>query len=301
VSLAAILLILTAAIIHVGWNTVGKKRQPNLAFFAIAIICSAFLMAPILIWNRALWAEMPSQVGFLLVVAGFWQALYIGSLGYAYKHGHLSIAYPLARALPVLFVTMVSAFRSEVPLTPALYLGGALIIVGALLLPLPHFRDWDWHHYRNLSCLFALFAAIGTAGYSMTDDYALGIFRNAASDNFTPLNVTPFYMCLESISSGLWLLPALLLNKQNRQDAREIFRSDLKTVAATAPFMAVGYLLILLSMAYVEDVSYVVAFRQASIPLGAIVGIVFLKEPAQGPKIVGVGLMFVGLVLTALG
>lgn len=39
------------------------------------------------------------------------------------------------------------------------------------------------------------------------------------------------------------------------------------------------------------------AFRQLSIPLGAIAGIVLLGEPACRPKLVGVCLMFWGLVL----
>ena len=65
--------------------------------------------------------------------------------------------------------------------------------------------------------------------------------------------------------------------------------------------MILSYLLILISLAYADDVAYVVAFRQLSIPLGALAGVVLLGEPAHRPKIVGVGLLFVGLVLAALG
>lgn len=54
-------------------------------------------------------------------------------------------------------------------------------------------------------------------------------------------------------------------------------------------------------MAFVRDLSYVVTFRQVSIPLGALAGIAVLRDPAHRPKIVGVGLMTGGLLLTALG
>jgi hypothetical protein len=79
-TLTAILLILTASCTHVAWNTLGKKRHPNLAFFTIACSCGTLLLLPALLWNHALWAHMPREVGLLLVLSGFWQAIYIGSL-----------------------------------------------------------------------------------------------------------------------------------------------------------------------------------------------------------------------------
>ncbi len=57
----------------------------------------------------------------------------------------------------------------------------------------------------------------------------------------------------------------------------------------------------LASMNYVTNVNYVSAFRQLSIPIGALMGIVLLKEPGYIPKIVGVGAIFVGLVLVGFG
>jgi uncharacterized membrane protein len=51
----------------------------------------------------------------------------------------------------------------------------------------------------------------------------------------------------------------------------------------------------------VTNVSYVVAFRQLSIPLGAFVGVFVLKEPRYRPKLVGVLVMFAGLVLVGAG
>lgn len=62
-----------------------------------------------------------------------------------------------------------------------------------------------------------------------------------------------------------------------------------------------GYALVLIAMAFAENVSYVVGFRQLSIPLGAIVGILVLKEPSPVPKLAGVAIMFAGLVLIAMG
>ena len=54
-------------------------------------------------------------------------------------------------------------------------------------------------------------------------------------------------------------------------------------------------------MGYVTDVSYVVAFRQLSIPIGLVFGIFFLGEAACTPKITAVALLFAGVVLVGLG
>lgn len=57
----------------------------------------------------------------------------------------------------------------------------------------------------------------------------------------------------------------------------------------------------LIALALAPNVGYTVAYRQLSIPLGALLAIVLLKEPAYRPRLLGVGTVFVGLVLVATG
>ncbi len=54
-------------------------------------------------------------------------------------------------------------------------------------------------------------------------------------------------------------------------------------------------------ISYVANINYVAAFRQLSIPLGAIFGMSLLKEPRHPPKLVGVSIIFLGLVAVAIG
>ena len=63
----------------------------------------------------------------------------------------------------------------------------------------------------------------------------------------------------------------------------------------------ITYAFVLVAMGHVANVSYVVAFRQLSIPLGVLFGIGFLKEPAHAPKLIGAAIMLTGLLLVALG
>jgi uncharacterized membrane protein len=57
----------------------------------------------------------------------------------------------------------------------------------------------------------------------------------------------------------------------------------------------------LVSMNHVENVSYVAAFRQLSIPLGAIFGMTLLGEPRYLPKRIGIAAIFIGLVFAGIG
>ena len=61
------------------------------------------------------------------------------------------------------------------------------------------------------------------------------------------------------------------------------------------------YTLVLISMAWAKNVSYVVGFRQLSIPIGVIMGVVLLGEPLYRPKALGVLIIMVGLVLIGVG
>ena len=52
---------------------------------------------------------------------------------------------------------------------------------------------------------------------------------------------------------------------------------------------------------YVTNASYVATFRQLSIPLGALFGMALLKEPRYNSKIVGVAVIFMGLIMVGFG
>ena len=62
-----------------------------------------------------------------------------------------------------------------------------------------------------------------------------------------------------------------------------------------------AYTLVLIAMTFATHVSYVMAFRQLSIPLGASLGMFILKEPSPWPKRLGVATVFAGVVLVGLG
>jgi drug/metabolite transporter (DMT)-like permease len=80
----------------------------------------------------------------------------------------------------------------------------------------------------------------------------------------------------------------------------EILRSYKGPAAITGIGIYLTYGIVLVSMNFVTNVSYVAAFRQLSIPLGAIFGIALLKEPRYLPKIIGIVAIFAGLVIAGV-
>ena len=96
---------------------------------------------------------------------------------------------------------------------------------------------------------------------------------------------------------------ATLLSRPERKQLVELARSHSLLISGlfTGVVMMATYGLVLASMAYVTNVSYVAAFRQLSIPIGAVLGLTIQKEPRYLPKLVGIVIVSIGLVLVGIG
>ena len=302
-SLIAIVLILLSAFMHVGWNLLSKRQHPSASFFLIASIAGALLFAPALVLYRdTLLHHVPGRVWILLGSTGFFMALYYTALGGAYRAGDMSIAYPLARSTPVIFVAIVTLLLGRGHQVSSMcFAGSVLVVVGCFLIPLQRFSDFHWKRYLNLTCGLALLTAVGTTGYSLIDDAALRILRTPGQTTISNTQVTLLYACLQALVVSLWLAVFIALRRDSRQRLKQNLHTSTKHAILAGVIINLTYALVLIAMAFADNVSYVVGFRQLSIPLGAVVGILVLKEASPAPKLTGVAVMFVGLVLVAVG
>jgi uncharacterized membrane protein len=80
-----------------------------------------------------------------------------------------------------------------------------------------------------------------------------------------------------------------------------VLKHDHWIAVAAGVAIYVTYGLVLVSMAFAQNVSYIVAFRQISIPIGVGLGVMFLGESLSGPKVLGVLVLLVGLLFVAMG
>jgi drug/metabolite transporter (DMT)-like permease len=301
-SLLAIALISISAATHVGWNLISKQQTPSQSFFLAANALGALLLVPVLVWRRGAVGPILAAVWPMLILTGMCQAVYFTGLAWAYTKGDLSLTYPLIRSLPVVMVAAIGLLLGRGgQMSGLLFAGVVLVVGGSLIAPMRHFRAFHPRNYLSMPCLAAAFGALGTTGYSMIDDSALRALRASASIDLSAPLIPLVYLGMEGISTCMMLAMAVFLRPQERGGLVHVFRTQMRGALVAGAGIYFTYALVLVSMAYVADISYVVAFRQFSIPLGAVVGIGLLGEPAYWPRIAGVALMFAGLLFVALG
>lgn len=303
-TLTAAVLIIISAFMHAFWNLIGKRQQASLAYFSLTAITTTLLAAPLLILFHQSLTGISLEVWFLIAATGIAQAVYFFGLTAAYRQGDISLVYPLARALPILMVVAVSFIIGKGDdITPTGLFGMVLIIAGCLILPLPGFRQLQLRHYLKYTYLMVLVTAVGTTGYTLIDDEALRRLRQTSEILLTDNQVTLLFIPLQVASTAAMMTLASLLSKQERRQFRQLVakRSLLVSAAITGLIIMSTYGLVLASMAYVTNVSYVAAFRQLSIPIGAVFGITLLKEPRYKPKLLGILIISIGLFLVGIG
>ena len=301
-SLLALGLVLVSAILHAGWNFVGKTRTPTSSFFLVANATGFLLLSPLLILHTDVMRSWPQAVWWGLVLTGFFQALYCTSLAAAYRSGDISIAYPMARSSPILVVMATTFLLGRGgQLSTWCALGATLIVGGCFLIPMRRFTDLSLRNYWNASCLFALVAAVGTAGYSIVDDETLRYLRNISDWSASLVERSLLFACWQALSSTCWLLLQIISRPVSRSSLRRVLRDDRWIAASAGVAIYVTYGLVLVAMAFAQNISYIVAFRQISIPIGVSMGVLFLGESLSGPKIMGVLVLLVGLAFVAFG
>jgi len=306
-SITAIILILISACLHAGWNLISKKTEPSLAFFFLAnLFGSLILLLPISLYFYDFYQFISTDILIYAALAGIFQGIYYWTLALAYRAGHMSLAYPIARSFPVIFVSATMLLLGFTDILNATFLIGAgLIVSGSIILPMLHFKDFKLSNYTNQATYYALIAAVGTAGYSMIDSKAitqLNLSINALSFNHSEgiIPLTLVYAFVAAIMSSAWMAMVLLRNSSSRLEVSHLFKTQFKTYLSAGVAIHLAYTLVLVSMSMVENVSYIVAFRQISIPLGVLLGITLLNEPHSKPKTMGVLAMFIGVVLVSV-
>ena len=307
----AIILLIFAAFGHAGWNLISKGRSPTPAFLLVANSFGTLVLLPFALFHMRVYTAFPAAVWGWLLLTGVVMAIYYAALALAYRRGELSVIYPLARSLPMAMVTLVTILSGRAGQVSSYCIAGMVLIgVGAILLPLSRFRDFHWRHYLNTACMLAVLAAAATAAYSMIDDTALRILREdgalqslCSGISYWPgvVGIILLYSFFEGLSASFWLSFAVFSTRGGRSEVRVVVRHHKRAAFCAGTVILATYATVLVSLGFVSNVSYVVAFRQLSIPIGTLLGIYVLRESRPLPKLIGVALMFVGLIMVALG
>lgn len=297
----AFVLIVTSAGLHASWHMIAKKNHLTLVFYTMLLVVGAVLMS---------WVRFVTPVGFFgqpkwfyiwLSISCAGDLLYGISLTLAYRRMDMSSAYPMMRSLPLLLTAILTTLCGwGKPLSILAMIGMAVVFAGCLAMPLAKFSDFKLRNYFNRGILFILTVACGTTLYTIFDSLAMGELREALPDVPKTMISMSYYEYRASTLVVLFSL-AVLATKHTRQEALELWRSGGWKMSILAGCFSTGtYVLVLLAMNYVSNVSYVQGFRQIGLLIGMFEGIFILKERPAVPKFVGLALILSGLALTLI-
>ena len=298
-SLLGVVLVFLSAFLHAGWNFISKKCHSSAAFFLFMSISNAIL------WSWALWAYSDLWTGLSWKFWLLWGAsrlaecIYCVGLARAYRVMDISVVYPMARALPVLMLAVITPLlgMGHIPGWQGM-IGLITVSIGCFFIPLARFADFNWRNFTNPAMRFIFQAAAGTAGYTIVDKLAMQTIQEGCPD-YPWLKVSLFYIGF--VETGLALSLAITVFTQKKEIAA------LKQLIAQRSFFPVlaglcsstAYLLILIAMNYFTQLGFLQAFRQLSLPMGVLAGIIYLKERCSAPQWLGVTAIVTGLVLIA--
>ena len=156
----ALVLALSAAVIHAVWNLLLAGARDSQAFAAVVLIVGALVGAPAAVF---FW-DFHAAVWPFLLATSVLELTYFALLAYAYTRSELSVVYPLARGLaPVLVLAAAVTFTGAG--TNARQIGGVLL-VGAGILLVRGFRG-------GRGTLLAVVIACAIATYTIVDKHGV--------------------------------------------------------------------------------------------------------------------------------
>src|SRR5262245_50655552 len=128
----AFTLIVIAAIFHAVWNLAAKQISGNLAVFWLGLCFATVVLAPFAI---VVARDGVDYTGLPFVIAtGLLHTLYFSMLASAYRHGEMSVVYPLARGSSVAGTAMVAVLLLDEQISAVGAIGIGLVCLGIVNL-----------------------------------------------------------------------------------------------------------------------------------------------------------------------
>jgi drug/metabolite transporter (DMT)-like permease len=282
----AISLVLGAALIHASWNYLLKKGGGGIGFVWAFAALSSLLYAPlaigvVIVQDFKFTAE---ALAFIFASAVLHTAYYL-LLDRGYRHGDLSLVYPLARATgPFLTVIFALALLGERPGIVAMS-GAALVVGGAFFLAGSPAKLREAGAARAVA--FALLTGCMIASYTVVDKQAVSAFL-----------VPPLLQDWGANLGRVIVMAPLALRR--RAEVKAAWSEQRKAVILVALLCPLSYILVLTAMVF-TPVSYVAPAREISILFGALMGAHWLREGDVPRRVAAAAAMALGVVALAIG
>jgi drug/metabolite transporter (DMT)-like permease len=295
VSPTAIALVLAAAIAHASWNLFGKQAaDTGAAFFVwLLAICVTGIYLPVIAVTVLVADPHLAGLNWLFLAGtGVLHAGYFLFLQRGYRHGDLSVGYPIGRGTGA----MLSALAGILLLgeRPGI-IGGAgilAIIAGVVVIGLPgrgsHAGPSAPARANTAAAIgFALVTGVFIACYTIWDKYAVAnlhthpVLQGYAGFPVMAAVFTPFVL-------------------RDRARLTQVWRSYRPQVLGAAVLSPLAYMLVLIALSFTA-VSAVAPAREISVLFGVLLGRRFLGEKHVARRLAAAIAIVAGIIAIAVG
>jgi drug/metabolite transporter (DMT)-like permease len=272
--------VLFAAACHAGWNATIKGGLDPLATTVLISIGAAIVAAVFLpvvgLPAAAAWPWCGASV--LIHLA------YFAALIESYRAGDMGQVYPIARgSAPLMTALVTTAFIGE-RLGVLGWSGIVLLVAGVIWLSLRGGRDLARLDKKAVG--FALFTAVTICAYSVVDGVGA---RHAGSANA--------YSVALFVGMGPIMAIYALIRRGPEVIAAMGRHWGLGLAGGTLQLGAYGIAIWAMTVA---PIAIVAALRETSVLFGALIAIVFLKEPLRASRVAAALIIVAGLTLIRL-
>jgi phosphonate utilization associated putative membrane protein len=286
-----VLVVLFGALLHASWNALIKSATDKSLDTALIHSLGVVLAAPMLFLTG-----LPPTVAWPYIIAS--TLVHIGyyvALAGAYKHGDLSLTYPLMRGCAPLWVALGSHALIGEALSPLAWAGVAAICGGVMLLGLSSVRlraGGASTGHRGKALRYALANAAIIAVYTIIDGLGVRASGNA-----------PAYLAALFLFDGI---PYMLLVMSQRRGAGErraalAYMSRRWKIACLGTVASVGSYGIALWAMTRAPVAMVAALRETSVLFAALIGALWLRESFGRHRAAGTAVLVMGVLALRFG
>ena len=272
--------VLFAAACHAGWNATIKGGLDPLATTVLISIGAAIVSLVFLpvtgLPAAAAWPWCAASVLIHLV--------YFAALIESYRAGDMGQVYPIARgSAPLMTAVATTAFIGE-RLGLLGWCGILLLAAGVLLLSLRGGRDLA--RLDRTAVGFALFTAVTICAYSVVDGVGARLSGSANA-----------YSVLLFVGIG----PVMLIYALARRGHEVIAAMGQSWgIGLAGGGLQLGSYGIAIWAMTVAPIAIVAALRESSVLFGAVIAVVFLKEPWRAGRVAAALMIVAGLALIRL-
>ena len=289
-SAVALTLVVAAAFIHATWNLLAKRAASAGAAFVLAYtVFACVIYIPWVVWELARGAMAWSWVSVaFLMLSGFLHLVYSLSLQRGYQVGDLSVVYPTARGSGPL-VSSLGAFLllGETP-TPLRVAGLAGVVAGIVLIATQGRLANVATPGGRAGLRWGLTTGALIAAYSLADAYSV-----------KTLGVPP--VVLDWFSSLGRALMLAVLFAGRAAPALAAMQGKWRWAIWVGLLSPLSYIFVLSALDMGAPLSVVAPAREMSMMVGALMGMIVLREPVGPWRLAGCAVLICGVIALQRG